>query len=318
MPISIHPNDARRRPIDSPGAADGGGAARVDRAGAVRDAGGANDAPDRLGDIPLADIRPIYGTRTAPIPDLMGDWRQATVQAAIEESARESLAPELKAAVDQAFEQLMASAAPGQTFSKRELHEVASRARRPILEAKLPGLRAKFAAMYDRNAATRKKAVEASVDLHRPRIDGCKDPFMPLARGDRAARANERILWENNRFMIIADRFAPLPKALIIPKQEAMLPCDLPASTIKELAQLASIVGSALLQLPQKPSSTESWINPPQHVSVRQLHVHVAPKMPHWDEMVADPADLPARQALEDSLYGEIAKGIAAALGPGT
>jgi diadenosine tetraphosphate (Ap4A) HIT family hydrolase len=272
------------------------------------------DAFDRDEAIHVADLTPIFGTTRAPVPELLKDWRQATVQAKIQQDARWSIEPKVRAAVKSALAAAEQQLNPGEELTEEQIRRIKSKAARPILDAEMPGAIAHFASLYDDTPKSRAKAIADSVDECRPIVEGCRDPFTPIAQGDPTARANETVLWENKRFMILADRFCPGPKALVIPKQPALFPTDVPPSMLKEMAQLASIAGTAFMQLSSTPNNTvDYWINPPPHVSVKQLHVHVQPNLPSWDEQCTDPADVPSRTA---SVYGLISQKLTACLGP--
>jgi diadenosine tetraphosphate (Ap4A) HIT family hydrolase len=78
--------------------------------------------------------------------------------------------------------------------------------------------------------------------------------------------------------MVIVDLFSPRPKALVVPKAQATFPVELDKRALDELSLLAAHVSDAFMSVSGgQPAGI--WINPPQHVMVKQLHVHVLPQL---------------------------------------
>ncbi len=82
--------------------------------------------------------------------------------------------------------------------------------------------------------------------------------------------------------MVIVDSFSPGPKALVIPKQGAMFPTDISKGDLEEMAKIAAKVSDAFGKAAGSgPASI--WVNPPQRLTIKQLHTHVLPKLPNWE-----------------------------------
>lgn len=104
-----------------------------------------------------------------------------------------------------------------------------------------------------------------------------RDPFMPLARGDAAARNKERVLFEDEKTLVIADLFASGPKALVVPAIECLFPCDMTPEEMRRLELVTGCVQEGFRQVLELEEPPRAWINPPGALTVRQLHVHVSP-----------------------------------------
>lgn len=115
----------------------------------------------------------------------------------------------------------------------------------------------------------------AVCEAARARVERLRDPFLPVARGDSAARAKETVLWEDGRTMVLVDAYGSPPKALVVPKSEMLFPVDGEPAVVDELARVASAVSDAFVAALGGGGPARVWINPPSALSVRQLHVHV-------------------------------------------
>ena len=152
----------------------------------------------------------------------------------------------------------------------------------------------------------------------RPRVAQLRDVFSPVAQNLPGARDQEIVLWENKGVMVVVDAFAPSPKALVVPKDPMNLPVDAPKGVLDELAYVAAHVSDAFMRGAGSPPAG-IWINPPQHLTVRQMHVHVLPDLGQFTQDGA-----PAKAFLEDPQYKPqlvawfdvIAKELAQKLGP--
>jgi hypothetical protein len=87
---------------------------------------------------------------------------------------------------------------------------------------------------------------------------------------------------------------------------------------LSELARVAAHVSDAFMDVGGCPASG-IWINPPQHLMVKQLHVHVSPKLPRFTQVPlplvrADHASY--AKAME--LFDKVTKSIESKLGPST
>ncbi|MCC6811149.1 MAG: hypothetical protein IT381_27210 [Deltaproteobacteria bacterium] len=244
---------------------------------------GVSDDFDR---VKAAEVSARFATTKAKIPDLMGDWRNATVQASVEESARATFWPEVEAALADAEGQ------KGDRLSRREVGMIVT----AFEEARMPAAIPTVAPAILKNAKTREKAIDDSVASHRQIVAQKKDPFMPVALGDPAARAKEKVLWENKNVMVLVDAFSDKPKALVVPKKPVSFPVDMKKKALDELAKVAAEVSAGFAQATGC-QDAEIWINPPQYLTVKQLHVHVGPPLADWDTAKDD-------QELEKEMNG--------------
>ncbi len=248
-----------------------------------------------------ADVKARYGTTKSALPALLDDWRKAVVEASIEELGMAKISPRLDAALQQA------EAQAGRPLDDDEQDQVVD----PLINQLLPGAMQQVAPMLDGDPSKRQRTIQDALSRHGGRIARKRDPFTPVAQGDPAARARETVLWENPHVMVLADRFARSPKALVVPKKPMSFPTDASPAALKELARVAAAVSDAFGQA-TKSGPAEIWINPPQHLSVRQLHVHVQPGLPRWDTRKA-PEKLARQQAL---FWAQLGTTLAQRLGP--
>jgi diadenosine tetraphosphate (Ap4A) HIT family hydrolase len=116
---------------------------------------------------------------------------------------------------------------------------------------------------------------DAVADL-KARAPKLRNPFADIAADDPKARAKETMLWESPQLMVLVDRFAQVPHVLVVPKAPALLPTDLPASALDEVGRVGKVASDVFTRLAHaKPS--EIFVNPPQLVTIGQLHLHVIP-----------------------------------------
>jgi diadenosine tetraphosphate (Ap4A) HIT family hydrolase len=156
-------------------------------------------------------------------------------------------------------------------------------------------------ARLDRDPALRQKLVKEYVEKRRSRIDGLGDPFSPIARGEERARRGEVILWEDQRTMVLLDRFSGT-HTLVVPKERLEMPVDAAPARIDELAKIAEATSEAYSAVLGS-GPAKAWINIPSGLSEGQLHVHVAP-----------PASY-SRRELEDT-YDRLTAELVKRLGP--
>lgn len=135
--------------------------------------------------------------------------------------------------------------------------------------------------------------LKAKVEAQRERVSRMKDPFLPIARNDPAARAKETVLFEDDANMVIVDAFSFGPKALVVPKDEMLFPIDATTPQLERLAEISAAVSDAFIANGAQ-GPAKIWINPPSALTVRQLHVHVQPQIPRpsdkralWDAVSA-------------------------------
>lgn len=217
-------------------------------------------------------VRPPPGGTTTPTPALADDWRQATLDARAKELGMQEISPQLQANRKQAEAQL------GRELKPWERRQVDA----PLVKQLLPPVRAKHYQAIMQSTASQDQAVSDSLSAHGSRIQKAKDPFMPIAQNDPQARADNRVLWENPRMMVIVDSFAPGAKALVIPKRQASFIKDLAPNELDEMATIAAKVSDAFGAVAgSAPASI--WVNPPQVITIKQLHTHVLPNLPAWE-----------------------------------
>ncbi|MBI1947618.1 MAG: HIT domain-containing protein [Deltaproteobacteria bacterium] len=250
-------------------------------------------------------------TRTA-VPDLLADWRTATLEATAHELAQQELMPELQQVLQSAARSNGGALTPDDqasivdTFFEQNDKRVRTLARTHL------GDLTKTPKHIDNTLS--KVVVE-----RRPRIQKKRDPFTPIAMNDPVARAKERVLWENPRVMVLVDLFAPCPKALVVPKKQMMFPVEADAATLAELARIAAHVSDALSDVTHAPPSG-IWINPPQHLMVRQLHVHVLPQVKDYvdtgEPLVHAAANDPSIMKKADALFAKVSAALSKQLGP--
>jgi diadenosine tetraphosphate (Ap4A) HIT family hydrolase len=214
------------------------------------------------------------GPTKTTIPDLLSDWKRSVLVAAAREAARAELMPEAQRLLDEAATQ------KGAPLADDEIE--------PIVDAfferergRLKTLQATHLQEFDKGPKERDRTIQRVVLEERPRVQALRDPFTPVALKDPTARAREVVLWENADAMVLVDLFATSPKALVIPKQPVMLALDAPDALLKDLALVAAHVSDALIDVSGAPPAG-IWVNPPQDLTVRQMHVHVLPDLPDW------------------------------------
>lgn len=217
------------------------------------------------------------GPTKTQVPKLADDWRDAVVFAAARDAARQEMMPDAQHAVRALEKQ------HGVVFGESEVADIIDaffESERGRLEAltltHLPDLDGSRGGPKERERTIQRVIVD-----ERPRVQALRDPFTPLALKDPAARANEVVLWENAGAMVLVDLFAPMPKALVVPKQPVMLLSDAPKKLVDDLALLAAHVSDAFIDVAGTPPAG-IWVNPPQDLTVRQMHVHVLPALPDW------------------------------------
>jgi diadenosine tetraphosphate (Ap4A) HIT family hydrolase len=89
----------------------------------------------------------------------------------------------------------------------------------------------------------------------------------------------------------------------VIPKARALLPTDVPAATLDEMGRVGKIVSDAFSKV-AKAKPSELFVNPPQLVTIAQLHLHVIPPM------------RPLREGVEDAFWSKVSTALGKTLGP--
>jgi diadenosine tetraphosphate (Ap4A) HIT family hydrolase len=259
------------------------------------------------------------------VPALLGDWKKSVLEAASQDDARQELWPELE-------KQLAAAQQKKGALLEDDEAETIADAFYEKHEPRLEKLARKHLESYGKTATQKDATITKVVDGARPRIATRRDPFTPVAQKDPQARAREVVLWENADAMVLIDLFVGRPKALVVPKATVSFPGDAPAGMLDELARIAAHVSDAFMgELPPKTGAAKPagiWVNPPQHLTVKQLHVHVAPQAAAWTELLGltglgraragelarDPQARPAMMAL----FKKLTVALEASLGPST
>jgi diadenosine tetraphosphate (Ap4A) HIT family hydrolase len=252
------------------------------------------------------------GPTTTATPKLLDDWRAALIEAAAEDLAdAEVLAPVRDKALAEA------EADKGEPLSRQEVRAIG---REVFTQLKTDYEAAKQAHLKDltKSPSTKRQTERDVLMAHRPRVDRLRDVFTPVAQRLPGARDHEIVLWENNNAMVLVDTFAPSPKALVVPKQPVSLPIDASPVLLDELAIIAAHVSDAFMRATGSPPAG-IWINPPQHLTVKQMHLHVLPDLGPYTKEGA-----PAKAFLEDpkfrpqleAFFADVGREIAAKLGP--
>ncbi len=199
---------------------------------------------------------------------LLDGWKAAAYDEGISAIARTHLQPQYQAAVDAASKKLH------RALERPELGEVLARVDKKLLEPE----RARVTASLQNDAAARAKIVPDAVSDLQAHAGELRNPFAPLVAGDPVARARETVLFENSELMVLADKFCPSPKVLVVPKAPALTPLDVSSSTLDALARAARAASDAFSAAAGAPPS-DVWINAPQVVTLAQVHVHVQPHL---------------------------------------
>jgi diadenosine tetraphosphate (Ap4A) HIT family hydrolase len=258
-------------------------------------------------------VRGVAGQPT-PAPNLKDDWHDAALSGEAKYLASVDVwnlvEAEMKTAVPAEEARL------GRPMTDDELKAFRKDVDKPISEKHFKPAYAKHYADITKSAATKKKAIQTALTREGQRLSArARDPFTPVAMGDPAARAKEVLLWEDKDAMVLIDLFCPSPKALVVPKDQAMFPKDLPQAKLDHLAAISAKVSDAFSAVAgSQPANI--WINPPQRLSLKQLHVHVMPKLPKWEQRRRPrgvPPD-PALVAEQQKFYAALSKEIATQL----
>jgi diadenosine tetraphosphate (Ap4A) HIT family hydrolase len=289
-------------PSSTPGAADPSGTSGT--AGTSSAATNATSAPSAHAPVDATEPTPrtvdadfrarpsrlaTSGATQTAVPKLFDDWKTSVVEATAREAARAEMMPEAQKALEGAEKQ------KGSALTDDEAEWVLDAffdQERPRFEA----LQATYVKEFERTPATRERTIQKAVVDERARIQQLRDPFTPVAQKDPAARAKEVVLWENAGAMVLVDLFAPLPKALVVPKQTVTTPMDAPPGLLDDIALLAAHVSDAFMGVAGTPPAG-IWVNPPQDLTVKQMHVHVMPDLPDWLSFLGVPAQRPMRAA---------------------
>lgn len=254
-------------------------------------------------------VRPAPGQTNAPTPALLLDWKDATVNARAKQLARADLLsdPKVRQQIDAEVRALARQ--EGRPLTEKEEKKVTGAVLKPLL----PAFYAKHYQQLAASDATKQQALADTIAEYRPKMARYKDPFTPVAQGDPAARAKETMLWEDQDVMVMVDTFCPSPKALVVPKDTYNFPTDVPGALMDRIADIAAKVSDAFSKASGS-NPADIWINPPQRITISQMHVHVQPKLPHWEPhrrprgVPPDPALVAEQQKFYRAVTSELSK----------
>ena len=247
------------------------------------------------------------GATKTEVPKLMHHWRSALVEATAEEAAIGEHQVEIDAALASAEQQF------GGHLPRGVRNDVID----SVVQSHLPEIQAATAAYreeFGKDKGAIDKTVRDVVLAQRPNIDRKRDPFTPIAQNDPQARAKEKVLWENANAMVLVDAFAPSPKLLVVPKAPVMFPVDAPEGMLHELALIAAHASDAFSAVANTPPAG-IWINAPQHLTVKQLHVHVMPNLPDYKPVDDGQPLSPAEVAAIQTFFDNVGQALVARLG---
>ena len=231
------------------------------------------------------------GSTTTAVPKLLGDWRTSLYEAAADDLAEaEIIAPVLDKALQRA------EVDKGDGLTRQEVRAVRKDVHQQ-LRVEFQAAKAAHHADLTKSPSSMKRTERDVLMDQRPRVAKLRDVFSPVAQNLPGARDHELVLWENKGVMVVVDTFAPSPKALVVPKDPINLPVDAAPGVLDELAVVAAHVSDAFMRGAGSPPAG-IWINPPQHLTVRQMHVHVLPDLGQFTQDGA-----PAKAFLEDPQF---------------
>jgi diadenosine tetraphosphate (Ap4A) HIT family hydrolase len=223
---------------------------------------------------------------------IIATWKKATLQATVTAIAREQLRPQYDAAI--------------QKQEKRFHHELTDDEKEIIVDRVndklLDGQRKQVMATVANDPAAQAKLINGAVANLKEHLGELKNPFKALARGSEEARKKERIVWEDRHVMVLVDLFADSPKVLVVPKASAATPLDVAPRVLDEVGKLAQASAQAFTRI-AKAKPADAWVNPPQYLSVAQLHMHVQPNLK------------PLRASQENRFWASFAKELRATVG---
>lgn len=246
-------------------------------------------------------------TQTA-VPELLKDWKTSLYEAAAQDLAhQEIIEPVLTKALAQAEQQ------KGDQLTRGEKRDVRHDVEKSLKKEYKDSFKAHEKDIL-KSPSTKQKTERDVLLAERPRVDQLKDPFTAVIQNNKpGARDNEIVLWENKNAMVVVDTFAESPKALVVPKMGINLPVDAPKGLLEELALVAAHVSDAFSRATGCPPAG-IWINPPQHLTVKQMHVHVLPDIGPFTQdgapakaFLEDPQFRPQLEAYFDVIKSEIA-----------
>jgi diadenosine tetraphosphate (Ap4A) HIT family hydrolase len=161
---------------------------------------------------------------------------------------------------------------------------------------KTPDLYASWRSATVGNAS--EDSLRSVVESAGQRASTLPDPFTPLftlTPAERTAR-NETVVWEDTSAIALVDRFHGAPKLLIVPKAPMSFMANASPFIRAHLARVAAAAADAMIVASGRSCDATAkfdiYVNPPNVIGVRQLHVHVVPER---DITVSDAASFYSR-----------------------
>ena len=131
-------------------------------------------------------------------------------------------------------------------------------------------------------------ALDQQLASARARLSTMRDPLSPLysmSEAELRARQEYRV-WKDTALMVVADRFA-IGELLVVPRDSMAFPSDASDELLAHIARASAKAAEALRAASGKScpgsAAVRIYVNPPNAIGVRQLHVHVQPS---WSGLV--------------------------------
>ncbi len=208
--------------------------------------------------------------------------------------ARQQLQPQYDAAIQKQSKRFH------RELSEDEIDSIVRRVNDKLLD----GQREQVMATVANSPAAQAKLISGTVANLKEHLGDLKNPFKAIARGSEQARKKERVVWEDHNVMVLVDRFADSPKVLVVPKAFAATPLDVAPRVLDEVGKLAQASAQVFTRI-AKAKPADAWVNPPQYLSVAQVHMHVQPNLK------------PLRASQENRFWASFAKELTATVGKG-
>jgi diadenosine tetraphosphate (Ap4A) HIT family hydrolase len=199
---------------------------------------------------------------------ILDGWRESAFHVAVTQLARASLKPEYQKAFQAQSQRF------GRELTDEEMEMIAD----SVDDRLLKGARQQLQTQLSSDPTAKARLVADAAAELQARAPTLRNPFAPIAAGDPAARAKEKVLWENGTLMVLVDRFSKTPHLLVVPKAPMLLPTDAPPATLDELGRVGKVASDVFSKV-ARVGASETFVNPPQFVSIGQLHLHVSPPM---------------------------------------
>ena len=125
-------------------------------------------------------------------------------------------------------------------------------------------------------------ALSRAIERHRRRLGTLEDRLGPLAAGDAVARQKEWGLLENAELVIVPDACVPKLQALVILKNNYLLPTDMPEAALRRLGHVVDAIADAFCRV-SGVSRCRCWVPHPNDCKTKRLHLFVEPDLPITD-----------------------------------